>query len=169
MPSEITITATIVAFVLIALTVSSVTLIINTALTMHQQTLSSLQKVERSLHQIIIVKSGVALNSTTIELNFTVLGVSIIPLTAAQIIVKYLDTDNVTVSYILSYGGKPGWIVDRIIVGNTTRNLSEGDYLSPGEVAELTLYLPTPASTLQPVYVTIVSPSGSKGEYSVGW
>ncbi len=169
MPSEITITATIVAFVLIALTVSSVTLIINTALTMHQQTLSGLRSVERSLHQLVIIKAGVAVNSTTIKLNLTVLGVSIVPLTATQVIVKYLSTNNVTVSYILPYGQRPGWIISKIVVNNITRSVTEGDYLAPGEIAEMTLYLPTPASTLQPIYVVIVSPSGSKGEYSVGW
>ncbi len=168
-PSEVTITATIVAFVLIAVTVSSITMIINAVLSIHNQALKSLQKSAEASHQIILIKSAKPLNATSILVNFTVAGISIVPLTAVQVIVRYLDTSNETETYLLTYNESPGWLIEDIYVGNSTRTISSGDYLAPGEIAEILVKLPTPASTLEPVLLVIVSPIGSRGEYSVGW
>jgi len=168
MPSEVTITGAIVAFVLMSLIVAGVSLIVTAVLVLHNQATASLEKEALAAHQMILVLSGTVVNSTALRINFTVKGVSLIPLTAMQVVVKYVNTLNETETYLLNYGGSPGWSLDAIYVGNTTRTLSSGDYLAPGEKAEITVTLPTPSSSTQPILVILVSPSGSKGEYALG-
>ncbi len=168
MPSEITITGTIVAFVLISLIVAGVSLIVTAVLVLHNQATTSLEREALAAHQMILILNGMIINSTTLEVNFTVEGVSLIPLTAMQVVVKYVDTLSKTETYLLDYGSNPGWSLNAIYVGNTTRTLSSGDYLAPGEKAEITITLPTPSSGAQPILVILVSPSGSKGEYALG-
>lgn len=168
MPSEITITGAIVAFVLISLIVAGVSLIVTAVLVLHNQATASLEKEALAVHQIILILNGTVINSTALRINFTVKGVSIIPLTAMQVVVRYVNTLNETETYLLDYGSSPGWSLDAIYVGNVTRTLSSGDYLAPGEKAEITVTLPTPSSSTQPILVILVSPSGSKGEYALG-
>ncbi len=168
MPSEVTITGAIVAFVLMSLIVAGVSLIVTAVLVLHNQATASLEKEALAAHQMILVLNGTVVNSTALRINFTVKGVSLIPLTAMQVVVRYVNTLNETETYLLNYGGSPGWSLDAIYVGNTTRTLSSGDYLAPGEKAEITVTLPTPSSSTQPILVILVSPSGSKGEYALG-
>ncbi len=168
MPSEITITGAIVAFVLISLIVAGVSLIVTAVLVLHNQATASLEKEALAAHQMILILNGTVINSTALRINFTVKGVSLIPLTAMQVVVRYVNTLNETETYLLDYGSSPGWLLDTIYVGNTTRTLSSGDYLAPGEKAEITIILPTPSSSTQPILVILVSPSGSKGEYALG-
>lgn len=168
MPSEITITGAIVAFVFISLIVAGISLIVAAILVLHNQATASLEREALAAHQMLLILNGTILNSTTLKVNFTVRGVSLIPLTAMQVVVKYVNTLNKTETYLLDYGSKPGWILNAIYVGNTTRTLSSGNYLAPGEKAEITITLPTPSSDTQPILVILVSPSGSKGEYALG-
>ncbi len=168
MPSEVTITGAIVAFVLMSLIVAGVSLIVTAVLVLHNQATASLEKEALAAHQMILVLNGTIVNSTALRINFTVRGVSLIPLTAMQVVVRYVNTLNETETYLLNYGSNPGWLLDAIYVGNTTRSLSSGDYLAPGEKAEITVTLPTPSSGTQPILVILVSPSGSKGEYALG-
>jgi len=168
MPSEITITGAIVAFVFISLIVAGISLIVTAILVLHNQATASLEREALAAHQMLLILNGTILNSTTLKVNFTVRGVSLIPLTAMQVVVKYVNTLNKTETYLLDYGSKPGWILNAIYVGNTTRTLSSGNYLAPGEKAEITITLPTPSSDTQPILVILVSPSGSKGEYALG-
>ncbi len=168
MPSEITITGAIVAFVLISLVVAGVSLIVTAVLVLHNQATASLEREALAARQIILVLNGTVINSTTLRINFTVKGVSLIPLTAMQVVVKYVNTLNETETYLLDYGNRPGWLLNAIYVGNTTRPLSSGNYLAPGEKAEITISLPTPSSLTQSILVILVSPTGSKGEYALG-
>jgi len=168
MPSEITITGAIVAFVFISLIVAGISLIVTAILVLHNQATASLEREALAAHQMLLILNGTIINSTTLKVNFTVRGVSLIPLTAMQVVVKYVNTLNETETYLLDYGSKPGWILNAIYVGNTTRTLSSGNYLAPGEKAEITVTLPTPSSDTQPILVILVSPSGSKGEYALG-
>ncbi len=168
MPCEITIPGAIVAFVFISLIVAGISLIVTAVLVLHNQATTSLEREALAAHQMLLILNGTVVNPTTLRINFTVRGVSLIPLTAMQVVVKYTNTLNKTETYLLDYGSSPGWTLNAIYVGNTTRTLSSGNYLAPGEKAEITITLPTPSSVTQPILVILVSPTGSKGEYALG-
>ena len=169
MPSEITAPAAIVAFILIIVVALGFMFLVNAAVILHESISRSLTHTYSSEKQALFIVSANRINSTDVQLNLTVKGVPIIPLTRLEVIVKY--TDNSTgkpVTTMLTYNSIPGWNIETIYDGSLSRDLSSGDYLIPGETAELTIHLPTPTSLSHPVIVVAVSPYGTSAMYSVG-
>ncbi len=168
MPSEVTATAAIVTFVMISVIISGLAFTINALIAIHDRVISSIDKYASIEKQSLIIVNASRISATSIELNFTVKGNTIIPLTMTQVIVKYVNQNNESVTYLLEYGSVPGWDLIAIHVGNLTRSLTDGNYLVPGEIAEIVVYLPTSTSQNSSVIITVVAPSGSTSSYSVG-
>lgn len=168
MPSEVTATAAIVTFVLMSVIISGLAFTINALIIIHNKVISSINSYATMEKQTLIIINASRLDATSVKLNFTVKGNTIIPFTMTQVITKYVNLANESVTYLLEYGSIPGWDLITFHVGNITRSLAEGNYLVPGEVAEIIVYLPTNASPNHSILVTVVSPTGSSASYSVG-
>ncbi|MCD6324005.1 MAG: hypothetical protein J7L55_02710 [Desulfurococcales archaeon] len=169
MPSEVTAPAAIVAFVLMIVVVVGYMFLVNAAVILQESISKSLTYAYSSEKQSLYITSASRVNSTYILLNLTVKGLPVIPLTHLEVIVKYIDnTTGKPLTTMLAYNSTPGWGIKTIYDGDLRRDLSAGDYLIPGEVAELSLYLPTPSSPSYPVIVVAVSPRGTSTMYSVG-
>ncbi len=169
MPSEVTATAAIVAFVLMLIIAAGFMLLANAAITLQQSISKTITQIYTSEKQAIYILSGFRVNASTAYINITVKGTPITPLTKSEIIVKY--TDNSTgaiITTVLHYKETPGWDVVSIFNGALTRSVREGDYLIPGEICEAVIHLPTNSSLSSPLLTVFVSPEGSSSMYSIG-
>jgi len=168
-PGEVTITATIVSFVLIAIVISGFILLVHAAIALQKSLLDAVKEMYRPEKQALYITSGVRINYTYLAVNLTVKGIPIVPLTQSETIVKYVDNEtNKTVVQLLEYGSTPGWYVKGIYEGSLLRDLSSGDYLYPGETAELIIDLPTRASLKYPIVIIFVSNTGASTTYLLG-
>ncbi len=169
MPGEITITATIVSFVLIAIVISGFIFLAHATIALQNSLFDSVKDMYRTEKQALYIASAVRINSTSLVLNLTVKGAPIVPLTRSEAIVKYVDNEtSKTIVQLLEYGSNPGWSIKGIYEGSTLRDISTGDYLYPGEIAELIIDLPTNASQKYPIVVTFVSNIGASTTYLLG-
>ncbi len=169
MPSEVTAPAAIVAFVLMIVVVIGFMFLANAAVILQESISRSLTYAYSSEKQSLYITSSSRVNSTYILLNLTVKGVPVVPLSRLEVIVKYIDNSSgKPLTTMLPFNSIPGWNVTAIYDGLLERGLSGGDYLIPGEVAELEVHLPTPSSLSYPVIVVAVSPRGTSTMYSVG-
>ena len=169
MPSEVTATAAIVAFVLMLVIAAGFMLLANAAITLQESISKTITQVYASEKQAVFILSGYRSNATTAYINVTVKGTPLTPLTKSEIIVKYIDNSTgSTVTTVLHYGEVPGWDIVHIFNGALTRSVKEGDYLIPGEICEAAIYLPTNSSLSSPLITVFVSPEGSSSIYSIG-
>ena len=169
MPGEITITASIISFILIAVVISGFILLVHAALALQESLINAVKNLYIPEKQSLYIIDAYRINSTSVELNLTVRGVPIAPLSESEVIVKY--TSNKTGKpyvELLRYENNPGWSVEKIYDGSLVRNISAGDYLYPGEVADIIINLPSKISPGTPIVMDFVSNTGSSASYLLG-
>jgi hypothetical protein len=149
---------------------SLIILLLNSAVDIIFAVQKKIDAVKESDLTAIAITNGTIYNSTYLGINVTIIFGDFIPkLTDCDVIVWYIDnTTGTKNTHILMYGQLPGWDVRRIIVGSSEFYVNEHNFLLPGEVAELNVYLPSDASLNYPITVVFATSKGASAAYNLG-